>query len=407
MRHLKCEAAIVGLLSAFIVHPASAETQTLQSGYGEGEPCADACPDPEAGPAPDDAIRLTSLGTSLFRTDIPDASAGLAGCDFASLELAVGAASCRFTLERPKIVLQIPDRRRLAAFADETDDSQDISLNSGPPEPRPWTYHVPREFASHPGFFKQAGAITTETLLLVGYFAFRTRRKLKHELRSFHFHSEGWFGKHRPNMGIDKLTHAYDTYILSEMLHARLHQVTNASQGDALTASIMASTLMALNEISDGFETTTGYSMNDVTMNFVGAGISLLRNTVPGMKEKFAFKIEIIPNNEIYSIRGPKHYAQQRFMFSLKGTGFKALNKSPLRYLDLQVGYYASRFLKKHRRAGLEPKRHLFVGIGLNVGDLLFGNSRGTVGKVLRTGLDYVQIPYTSLRYDTTGRLGN
>lgn len=270
-----------------------------------------------------------------------------------------------------------------------------------------WADHVPRGHATHRGFWQQAGTVKTETLLFLGYFALTSSPKFFKETESFHFKDEGWFGKGTENIGVDKLTHAFNTYLIAEILHSQIHKRTNASEGDAITAAVLASGLMALNELSDGIEPDSGYSMQDIAMNLAGAGFSVLRNTVPGLKEKLAFKLEIVPNSQIYSHRGKPHYAQQRFMLSLKGAGFKELEKTPLRYLDLQVGYYASDFLHEDRAAGLEPKRHLFVGLGLNVGELLFGKSRSGLGKAAHTVLDYLQLPYTSVRYDTTGRLGN
>ena len=135
-------------------------------------------------------------------------------------------------------------------------------------------------------------------------------------------------------------------------------------------------------------------------MNTLGAVFSIMRNTVPGMKEKVAFKLEIVPDSNIYSAQGKPHYAQQRFMLSLKGVGFEELRKTPLRYLDLQVGYYASDFLNEDRAAGIQPKQHLFVGVGLNLSEILFGRSKSRIGKAGYTVLDYFQVPYTSLRYD-------
>lgn len=275
-----------------------------------------------------------------------------------------------------------------------------------PSPPARWTDHVPREYALKPSFLKQVGTIKTESLILLAYFSAQSGKKLFRETTSFHFNNEHWFGTNTTNLGIDKLTHAFDTYLIAEILHMRLHDKTEASEGDALTAAVLASTFMALNEISDGIETDSGYSMQDITMNLVGAAFSLLRNTVPGMREKVAFKIEIVPNSSIYSYRGQRHYEQQRYMLSLKGSGFKELRKTPLRYLNLQVGYYGSDFMAVDRNAGKEPKRHLFVGVGLDVGEILFGRSHSTAGRVAYTVLDYFQIPYTSLRYDTTGHFG-
>ncbi|MEE4453616.1 DUF2279 domain-containing protein [Novosphingobium resinovorum] len=267
--------------------------------------------------------------------------------------------------------------------------------------------HVPREYASHRGFFRQVGSIGTEMAIMTAYVGAQSIPKLFKPTAPFHFQNEGWFGKDTHNIGVDKLTHAFNTYLIAELLHYRLHRNTGGSEGDALTAGVLAAGLMALNEVSDAIEPDSGYSMQDITMNIAGATFSVLRNTVPGLKEKLAFKLEIIPNGQIYSHVGKKHYEQQRFMFSLKGAGFEALDRSPLKYLDLQVGYYASNFLNSDREKGIEPKRHLFVGVGLNLGELLFARSQSRVGRAAYSALDYLQVPYTSLRYDTTGRLGN
>lgn len=267
--------------------------------------------------------------------------------------------------------------------------------------------HVPPDEASYRGFFQQAGTIKTELAVLAVYMGAQAVPKLFKETRPFHFKDEGWFGKDTANLGMDKLTHAFNTYLIANILHARLHRNTEASAGDALTAGVLAAGFMAINEISDGIEADSGYSMQDIAMNLTGATLSVLRNAVPGVKEKLAFKIEIMPNKSIYSHVGKKHYAQQRFMLSFKGAGFAGLRDTPLRYLDLQVGYYASDFLNSDRAKGLEPKRHLFFGVGLNVGELLFGESRSRFGRAAHSVLDHVQLPYTSLRVDTAGEFGH
>lgn len=269
------------------------------------------------------------------------------------------------------------------------------------------TGHVPRDRTRYNGFFRQVGSSGTEVALLSGYVLAQGIPKLFKPTTGFHFKNEGWFGKDTDNIGMDKLTHAFNTYLIAELLHYRIHRNTGGASGDALTAGILASGLMALNEISDAIEPDSGYSMQDIAMNVAGATFSVLRNTVPGLKEKLAFKIEIVPNHQIYSRAGKPHYEQQRFMFALKGAGFAKLERSPARYLDLQVGYYASDFLRSDREKGLTPKRHLFVGLGLNLGELLFANSGSRMGRAAYSALDYLQLPYTSLRYDTTGRLGN
>lgn len=277
-------------------------------------------------------------------------------------------------------------------------------IRSGQPTP---TGHVPRTDASHPGFFRQAGSVKTELAIMGGYLAVQTIPKLFKKTASFHFKDEGWFGRNTNNIGMDKLTHAFNTYLIAEILHARIHKNTGGSEGDALTAGILAFGLMAINEISDGIEADSGYSMNDILMNVAGASFSVLRNTVPGLKDKLAFKVEIMPNDEFYSHEGKKHFQQERFMLSLKGAGFETLERTPFKYLDFQIGYYASDFLNSDRAQGIRPKKHLFAGVGLNLGELLFGRSQSRAGRAAHSALDYFQFPYTSLRFDTKGRLAN
>ncbi|MBS7671182.1 DUF2279 domain-containing protein [Croceicoccus gelatinilyticus] len=266
-----------------------------------------------------------------------------------------------------------------------------------------WADHVPHAYATHKNFGAQFSTITTEMALFALYFSAQSGKKLFRETDSFSFHDEGWFGKDTGSLGSDKMLHAFDTYLIAEILHMRLHETTNASQGDVWVAAALASALMAANELSDGIEPDTGYSLNDVAMNTAGALFSVLRNTVPGLRDKVAFKLEIVPNDDIYSYRGRKHYEQQRYMFSIKGRGFEGLKDTPFRFLDLQLGYYASNFLKSDIDAGEEPRRHLFVGVGLNVGEILFGRNKTGFSRHADRVLDYLQLPYTSVRLDAHG----
>ena len=350
--------------------------------------------DEPAGAPPLDEVAAGSLPT------LPSAPLSLTSLDF---DLAtVRAPEARLALLHARLVRQ--DQATIAPV--RTDGLvmpitlDEAAMNSA------WANHVPREYATHRSFGSQIGSIRTELLILAAYFSAQSGKKLFRETTDFHFKDEGWFGKNTTNIGQDKLLHAFDTYLIAEILHMRLHRNTHASQGDAVTAAVMASTLMALNELSDGIEPDSGYSMEDVAMNTLGAMFSLLRNTVPAMREKVSFKIEIVPNDDIYSYRGKKHYEQQRYMLSLKGRGFDALDNTPLRFLDLQLGYYASDFLNEDRAAGIVPKQHVFLGVGLNLGEILFGRKKtSSFSKGADLVLDYLQLPYTSLRVDQRGDL--
>ncbi len=70
-------------------------------------------------------------------------------------------------------------------------------------------------------------------------------------------------------------------------------------------------------------------------------------------------------------------YAAQKCLVALKLSGVDSLRQTPLRYLELQAGYDACDFFKAEREAGLNRLRHNLVGVGLNLGELLFGQCSG------------------------------
>jgi len=269
-----------------------------------------------------------------------------------------------------------------------------------PVAPRRWTDHIPADQSRYRSFGSKLGQIKWEMVGLIGYFTAINSPKLFKPTTSFHFKDEGWFGKSTTNLGVDKLTHAFDAYLVAEFLHARLHRKTGATSGDALTAAALASGLMIYSELSDGIETDSGFSVQDVAMNTAGAAFSVLRNTVPGLKEKLDFRLLLMPNSDVYTRTGKRHYAQQRYLFALQLSGFERFEETPLRFVELHAGYYASGFTGRAIARGERPQRHLFFGVGLNVRELFFKDPGSRVGRIAGQALDYVQIPYTAAHWD-------
>jgi hypothetical protein len=262
-----------------------------------------------------------------------------------------------------------------------------------------WTDHVPRSASGYATFGSQVRRIKWESLGALGYFTAVNSPKFFKETTSLHFKDEGWFGKSTENLGVDKLTHAFDAYILAEILHARLHARTGRASGDAFTAAVLAAGLMFYSELYDGIETDSGISFQDMVMNAAGATFSLLRNTAPGLREKLDFRLLVMPNSDIYTRTGKRHYAQQRYLMALQLAGFDAFKDTSLRFVELHAGYYASGFTSKDVARGERPRRHLFFGIGINLRELFFRTPRSTVGRIAGVGLDYIQIPYTAAHW--------
>jgi len=239
------------------------------------------------------------------------------------------------------------------------------------------------------------GAAKWETLGIMAYTT-TIQTQLTHLNTGFHFHDEGWFGRDTANLGIDKLTHAFNGYIFSEFLGWRITRKTGDRAGAAVPASIMGFGLQLYGEMFDAFKTSSGFSVQDVVFNGLGASLSAVRHIVPGLANKLDFRLMLMPNEKIFSRSGKKHYEQQRFLLSLELAGFKRLETSPLRFVELQVGYRGKNFSNRDRAMGIKPDRDIFFGVALNLKEIFFNDSHSFAGRAIGAGLDYFQIPYTA-----------
>jgi hypothetical protein len=213
----------------------------------------------------------------------------------------------------------------------------------------------------------------------------------------FHFESEGWFGMDTASGGMDKLGHAYATYVITDALTYAIERKYPDAWGAQFTAALLACSLMTYVEVFDGLSSDHGFSYEDLVVDLLGAGFSMFRHSVPGMREKIDFRMQYLqsPRSNFEPLGD---HSGQTYILALKASGFETLRETPLRYLELHLGYCTRGFSGEERRAGSDPERNLYVGVGLNLTQLLFGeDARSARGfsKFVGTGLEYVQVPYT------------
>jgi hypothetical protein len=232
----------------------------------------------------------------------------------------------------------------------------------------------------------------------------------------FRFQSEGWFGKDTASGGMDKLGHAYTTYVLTEFFTDGIPQSRSGDHSRSYTAAILAMGLMTYIEVFDGFSKDHGFSHEDLAVDAAGAVFSIARRSVPGAREKVDFRLLYIPTRSAlrsFSCFPAPHcdqdgqtartpitdYAGQRYLFALKLSGFERFRGTPLRLLEIHGGYYARGFTKEEEDRGDPLKRRLFTGVGLNVSELIFGARRPLtgLGRAAKSALEYLQLPYTAL----------
>ena len=214
---------------------------------------------------------------------------------------------------------------------------------------------------------------------------------------SFSFADEGFFGRDTPNLGVDKLGHVYSTYLLSDLFTFAVRRRAANPEWAELSGAILGMGVMTTVEVLDGFS-SHGLSWEDLVVDAMGAGFSYLSNTVPGMRDKVDFRIEYLPSGNVDGFRPHSDYTGQKFLLAFKLAGFDGLAETPLRYVEVHAGYFARGFTRDEKLEGEKLRREPYVGIGLNLQELLFGwpSVRDTTaGRIGRHTLQYVQVPYT------------
>lgn len=218
--------------------------------------------------------------------------------------------------------------------------------------------------------------------------------------KSFHANPEGWFGAKTGSGGMDKLGHAWSAYAIADVLGERLVMSGRNPIRAAVSAALIAEAVMLYVEFFDGYSVDHGFSREDFILNTLGAGLALARHANPELREKLDFRLEYLPSG-YKGFRPFADYAGQKYVLSIKLAGFDMIRGTPLRFLELQTGYYAEGFSKAEREDGMTPNRRLFVGLGVNVSELLLGRRQAgepPARRGLRVFFEGIQVPHTAAR---------
>ena len=217
----------------------------------------------------------------------------------------------------------------------------------------------------------------------------------------FHFYREGWFGKSTSYGGVDKLGHAWSAHLMSDYITWRLRSLGFNKYESAITAAMFTGVAFLAVEVGDGFS-KYGASYEDFVASAVGIGFSFLRNTVPGLHEKVDFRMQYLPTGHGNAL-GLEDYSGKKFLLAWKFAGFEELKDGPFRYFELHTGYYARGYYEWEHAAGIPKTRSPYIGIGLNLSELLFSNPSvhdTPPASIGRTLLKYIQLPYTYIASD-------
>jgi hypothetical protein len=85
-------------------------------------------------------------------------------------------------------------------------------------------------------------------------------------------------------------------------------------------------------------------------------------------------------------------------VLALKLSGFEEFEETPLRFVELQAGYFTQGYTDAERDAGVDQRREPYLAVGVNLNELL-GEApevRDTLpGLAASRAFEYLQIPYT------------
>lgn len=218
---------------------------------------------------------------------------------------------------------------------------------------------------------------------------------------------EGWFGQNTYSGGADKLGHAYYTYLSGRLLARAFEWAGNAPDAARRLGVWSAlGTLMAV-EVLDGYSRRWRFSREDAIMNFAGAGLAYLLEGEPALDRLLDLRLQYRPSRDARRLDQADpigDHSGQTYLLVVKASGVPQLRDHPLlRYLELAVGYGARGYEPK---AGGETSRHVYVGVSLNLSELLRQSAyrghteRSLSQRVTETAFEFFQVPGTAALVD-------
>lgn len=204
--------------------------------------------------------------------------------------------------------------------------------------------------------------------------------------RHLHLQRERWFQQDTKEGGADKVGHFYTAHVLTHAfggLYERWGLAPAQAAREGALTSLLITTYM---EVGDGFS-RYGIAPEDQIMNLAGTwlGYQLYRDERWGRLLDVRVEYQFNKTNDILT-----DYEQARHLIALKLDGLPRLADTPLRFFELQAGYYTRGY------SNADPDRRVsYVGLGLNLSHL----ARQLGWRRTATVLHYYQPP------DTTARL--
>lgn len=216
----------------------------------------------------------------------------------------------------------------------------------------------------------------------------------------FRFNEDGWFGRDTYAGGADKLGHLWSNLALTRVSADVLEAGGwSPRQATWIGASLTTAFFTAV-EIKDGYY--YAFSWGDMAANMLGTALAVTFRELPEVDELVDVRVSYWPS-PAYRAQGGLNFAEdysgQTYLLAFHLAPWLPEDGYGLagRYVDVVLGYRALNY-KPARDAGHAKRREPFVGLSLNLGQLLGdalfdGRTDGTVGAVT----EHVNLPFTAV----------
>lgn len=200
--------------------------------------------------------------------------------------------------------------------------------------------------------------------------------------------SEGWFGNDTDSGGVDKLGHAYTSYVTTRGL-SYLYESWCINKDDAaLYGALSSLAIVTYMEFGDAFS-DFGASKEDMVANTAGVLYGYYSYKYPRLSSILDYRWEYKLGSETLGDFATD-YENTKYLLALKLNGFDFFSQNNfLKHIELHAGYYTRGFSDGDDNR----ERNVYVGIGFNFTDLFRRHSYNKASTLFK----YYQIPGSTL----------
>ena len=217
----------------------------------------------------------------------------------------------------------------------------------------------------------------------------------------FQWKAENPLGAHAKNGAADKYGHLYGNYLMKRLTTFMFRASGSSSNKANLEGALLTEIITTAGEIGDGFAPNYGFDPYDFLANQAGILIGVILDYSPFLDRIFAVQWEYFPSKDMRRRFDIVHhhdiftdYSGSKFLLATKLGGIPYISRTPLRYVNIDLGYYSRGY---HPAYGFDRRtRNYYLGLSLNL-TFAFGNilPTGYVSSVFQSFFNYVHIPYT------------